>query len=147
MRGYDLFSPFQLVAAYFFVYYGARAAYLQLAPQAMRLGVLEYDDSLATAAWFAVLTFCAFAGGYALVRSTVPARYILRICPRFPKRPPIVRLTVLAGIGLLAHVYILSYGVIIGRTYTQDGMREMTENPIPGWLPPFSGSCGDRIPA
>src|SRR5690349_19921746 len=59
-RGQDLFSPFQLVACYFLIYYGARSAYLQLNPHALRLGLLEYDDYLPTAAWFAVLTFCAF---------------------------------------------------------------------------------------
>jgi oligosaccharide repeat unit polymerase len=139
MRGYDLFSPFQLVAGYFFLYYAARSAHLELNPRALRLGLLDYDDYLPTAAWLAVLTFCAFSAGYALVRSTVPARHVLRACPRLPQRAPIIRLMLLAGFGVLAHVYILSYGVIVGRTYTQSGMRDMTENPIPGWLPPLSG--------
>jgi len=138
MRGYDLFSPFQLVAGFFLLYYGARSAYLQLNPSAPRLGLLEYDDYLPTAAWLATLTFLAFAAGYAFVRTGAPAKYALRICPRLPQRAPIVRMTVLALIGLFAHLYILSYGVIVGRTYTQSGMKEMTENPIPGWLPPLS---------
>jgi hypothetical protein len=139
MRGRDLFSPFQLVAGYFFLYYGARSAYLQLNPSAPRLGLLEYDDYLPAAAWLATLAFCAFAAGYAAVRTAAPAKYVLRICPRLPQRPPILRLIVLAGAGVLAHLYILSYGIIVGRTYTQSGMKEMTENPIPGWLLPLSG--------
>ena len=139
MRGYDLFSPFQLVAGYFLVYYGARAAYLQLNSHAMPLGLLAYDDYVPTAAWLASLTFCVFTAGYTLARSRVPATYVLRMCPRLPRRAPVIRLATVAGIGLLAHVYILSYGVVVGRTYTQSGMREMTENPIPGWLPPCSG--------
>ena len=139
MRGQDLFSPFQLVAFYFLLYYGIRAASLQLDPFTTRLGVLEYDDYVPTAAWLAALTFCAFAAGYVVVRSPTPAKYVLRICPRLPRRPPIIRLIAVAGFGVLAHMYILSYGVIAGRTYTQSGMRDMTENPIPGWLPPCSG--------
>jgi oligosaccharide repeat unit polymerase len=139
MRGRDLFSPFQLVAAYFFLYYGARSVYLQLNPHAVRLGLLAYEDTLPVAAWLAGLTFCVFAAGYGMTRSEMPAKCILRLCPRFPKRAPILRLVVLAGVGALAHIYTLSYGVIIGRTYTQDGIRDWSENPIPGWLPPVSG--------
>jgi hypothetical protein len=138
-RGQDLFSPFQLVGCYFLLYYGVRAASLQLDPYATRLGVLEYDDYVPTAAWLAALTFCVFAVGYTLIRSERPARFVLRICPRLPRRPPLIRLIALAGLGFLAHMYTLSYGVIAGRTYTQNGMRDMTENPIPGWLPPCSG--------
>src|SRR5947207_12794880 len=36
LRGYDIFSPFQLVAAYFLVYYAVRAEYLQLNTRALR---------------------------------------------------------------------------------------------------------------
>jgi hypothetical protein len=139
MPGHDLFSPFQLVAAYFLVYYGARAAYLQLDPSALRLGLLEYDDYLPLATWLAVLTFAIFAASYAIARSKTPAKYVLRLCPQLPQRAPMLRLMVLSVLGLIAHLYILSYGVIIGQTYTQSGMREMTENPIPGWLVPVSG--------
>ena len=139
MRGQDLFSPFQLVACYFLLYYGVRAASLQLDPYTTRLGVLEYDDYVPTAAWLAALAFGSFALGYMVCRSPAPANYVLRVCPRLPRRPPIIRLIALAGFGVLAHMYILSYGVIAGRTYTQSGMKDMTENPIPGWLPPCSG--------
>lgn len=139
IRGHDLFSPFQLVAGYFLLYYGARAAYLQLNPSALRLGLLEYDDYLPTAAWLAALAFCAFAAGYAIVRTAAPAKYVLRVCPRLPQRAPVLRMMVLAGAGVLAHLYILSYGIVVGQTYTQRGMKEMLENPIPGWLPPLAG--------
>lgn len=125
VRGQDLFSPFQLVAGYFVIYYGARVAYLQLNPRALRLGLLEYDDYLPTAAWLAALAFGAFAAGYGLTRSKTSAKYLLRIYPRLPKHAPIIRLMALAGIGLAAHLYILSYGVIVGRTYTQNGMRDI----------------------
>jgi hypothetical protein len=135
----DIFSPLQLVAGYFFLYYGARAAYLQLNPHALRLGVLAYDDYLPEAVWLGALAFGAFAGGYTLARSEAPAKYVLRICPKLPPTVPLIRIAALAAIGVLAHLSILSYGVIVGRTYTQSGMKEMGENPIPGWLPPCSG--------
>jgi hypothetical protein len=139
VRKQDLFSPLQLVAGYFFLYYGARAAYLQLNPDAARLGALAYDDYLPEAAWLGALAFCAFAAGYALARSEVPAKFVLRVCPTLPPTVPVIRIAALAAIGLLAHSSILSYGIVVGRTYTQSGMKEMGENPIPGWLPPVSG--------
>src|SRR5437773_891949 len=55
--GNDFFSPFQLVAAYFLVYYGARSAFLQLNSRAMRLGLLQYDDYVPIATWLAVFAF------------------------------------------------------------------------------------------
>ena len=139
VRKQDLFSPLQLVAGYFFLYYGARAAYLQLNPDAARLGALAYDDYLPKAAWLGALAFCAFAAGYVLARSEAPAKFVLRICPRLPPTVPVIRISALAAIGLLAQLSILSYGVVVGRTYTQSGMKEMGENPIPGWLPPVAG--------
>jgi hypothetical protein len=135
----DLFSPFQFVAGYFLVHYGARSAYLQLNPRAQRLGLLAYDDYLPTATWLAILTFCSFALGYALAQSPNPAKLLHRICPRLPRQAPIFRFILLAALGVLAHAYILSYGAVLGQTYTQTGMREMLESPIPGWLPPLSG--------
>src|SRR5262249_53315656 len=68
-----------------------------------------------------------------------PAVFVLRVCPRLPRRPPLIRLVIIAVIGVVAHILTLSYGVIIGRTYTQSGMKDMIDNPIPGWLPPCSG--------
>ncbi len=138
-RSKDIFSPLQLVAAYFFLYYGARAAYLQLNPQALRLGLLAYDDYLPQAVLLAALAFSAFVSGYWLARSEAPAKYVLRLCPKLPSSVPVIRIATLATVGVLAHVAILSYGVVVGRTYTQSGMKELGENPIPGWLPPFSG--------
>lgn len=136
---YDLFSPFHLVAAYFFLCYGARCIYVALNPHAIRLGLLEYDDYLPTAAWMALAAYGAFAVGYASQRSPAFAKRILRILPQFPRRAPIGRLVFLAGVGIVAHICILYYGVVIGHTYTQSGMREMAESPIPGWLPPCAG--------
>ena len=139
VRKQDLFSPLQLVAGYFLLYYGARAAYLQLNPDALRLGALAYDDYVPEAAWLGALAFCAFAAGYTLARSEAPAKFVLRICPTLPHTVPVLRIAALATIGFLTHLSILSYGVVVGRTYTQSGMKEMGENPIPGWLPPVSG--------
>jgi hypothetical protein len=138
-RELDLFSPLQLVALYFLLYYGIRAAILQVDPTAMRLGVLEYEDYVPAGVWLAIVAFVSFACGYIVTRSTAPATFVLQACPRLPRRAPFLRLLIIAVIGVIAHVLTLSYGVIIGRTYTQSGMKDMIDNPIPGWLPPCSG--------
>jgi hypothetical protein len=133
-KTFDVLTPLHLVAGYFFLYYGGKAAYLQLVPSAHRLGFLPYDDYLPYACTLASACFIVFVTGYSLTRSKSGAGMI-RYCPLLPHRVPTVRIVMLAALGATAHILELRDGVVLGRTYSRQGLNDIAENPIPGWIP------------